>query len=92
MNKKMLTLVSDVRASRGDPFVVFTSFFDTKTSLSRFIYNNDHTGPGSIVRCVFPPSAPVRNVTHPRSITGSPVAKSWARTLDLSCGRMSVTF
>lgn len=87
----MLTLVSDVRTTRGDPFVVFTSFFDTATSLSRFIYNNDHTGPGSIVRCV--PFGPLFGMSvSPRSITGSPVAKSWEKTPDLLCGRTSVTF
>jgi len=45
----MLTLVSETLTPRGNPFVVFTSFFDRDTSCSRHITNNDHTGPGSVV-------------------------------------------
>jgi hypothetical protein len=46
----MLSLVSETLTDRGNPFVVFTSFFDRNTSCSRFITDNDHTGPGSVVK------------------------------------------
>lgn len=46
-----MELVSETEQIRSSqkPFIVFTSFFSKDDSISRYIENNDHTGPGSYV-------------------------------------------